>query len=53
MGARIRIAEMNEVTPGSGLAVEITGRRIAIYNVDEACFALKNCGSVESSPGKA
>jgi nitrite reductase/ring-hydroxylating ferredoxin subunit len=52
MGEYVRIAGMGEVPPGSVLAVEITGRWVAICNVGGACFALKNFGSVESNLGR-
>ncbi len=32
MGEYVRIDGMSEVSPGSGLAVEINGRSIAIFN---------------------
>lgn len=52
MGECVRIVGTGEVPPGSILAAEITGRWIAIYNVDGACLALKNFGSVESNLGR-
>lgn len=41
---------MSEVSPGSGLAVEINGRSIAIFTVDGAFFALDNTCAHRGGP---
>jgi len=50
MGEYVRIAGMSDVPPGSGLAVEISSRCIAIFNVDGAFFALDNTCAHRGSP---
>ncbi len=50
MGEYVRIAGMSEVPPGSGLAVEINGRCIAIFNVDGVFFALDNTCAHRGGP---
>jgi|SRR6185437_9121793 len=40
MATLIKVAETNRLTPGQATAVEVQGRRIAVFNVDGAFYAL-------------
>jgi nitrite reductase/ring-hydroxylating ferredoxin subunit len=52
VGEYVRIAGMGKVPPGSGLAVENTGRWIVIFKSDGGFFALNNVCSVENKLGR-
>jgi nitrite reductase/ring-hydroxylating ferredoxin subunit len=40
MGDRVRVASLAEVPPGTGRQVQVSGRALAIYNVDGTIHAL-------------
>ena len=40
MGELIRVAARNDAGPGKAIAVEVTGRRIAVFNVDGTYYAI-------------
>jgi nitrite reductase (NADH) small subunit len=40
MGERVRVASLGEVRPGTGRQVQVSGRALAIYNVDGAVHAI-------------
>ncbi len=40
MGIYHRVADVNDLAPGSGMAVEVGGRQIALFNVDGAFYAM-------------
>ena len=40
MGQLHKVAETKDLPPGSGMAVEVEGREIAIFNVDGKYFAI-------------
>ena len=40
MAKLVKIAQTNTITPGKATAVEVEGKRIALFNVDGAFFAL-------------
>jgi nitrite reductase/ring-hydroxylating ferredoxin subunit len=38
----VRVAAVGDVPPGTGAVVEANGRRVALFNVDGAFYALDN-----------
>jgi len=40
MGERVRVASLAEVPPGTGRQVQVSGRAVAIYNVDGTVHAI-------------
>ncbi len=40
MGQLHKVAETKDLPPGSGMAVEVEGRQLAIFNVDGKYFAI-------------
>ena len=40
MGERVRVASLAEVPPGSGRQVQVSGRALAIYNLDGIMHAI-------------
>jgi nitrite reductase/ring-hydroxylating ferredoxin subunit len=40
MGERTRVASLAEVPPGTGRQVQVSGRALAIYNVDGTMYAV-------------
>ena len=40
MGELIRVAARNDAGPGRAIAVEVTGQRIAVFNVDGTYYAI-------------
>ncbi len=37
MGQLIKVAEINEVPPGTAKAVDVEGRPVALFNIDDTC----------------
>jgi nitrite reductase (NADH) small subunit len=53
MGKRIRVAQTNEIRPGTGKVVEAGGRDVALFNVDGSFYAIDNtCPHVEGPLGE-
>ena len=53
MPERIKVAQFDEVSPGSGKVVEANGQSIALFNVDGALYAIDNtCTHVGGSLGE-
>ncbi len=42
MSKKIKVASVSELTPGRYTSVEITGERIALFNIDGTFYALKD-----------
>lgn len=42
MSKKIKVASVSELTPGQYTSVEITGERIALFNIDGKFYALKD-----------
>jgi 3-phenylpropionate/trans-cinnamate dioxygenase ferredoxin subunit len=42
MSKKIKVASVSELTPGQYTSVEITGERIALFNIDGTFYALKD-----------
>ena len=40
MGTFHKVAEANNLAPGQGMAVEVAGNKIALFNVDGTCYAI-------------
>ncbi len=40
MGERVRVASLTEVPPGTGRQVQVSGRALAIYNLDGIMHAI-------------
>ena len=40
MGERVRVASLAEVPPGTGRQVQVSGRALAIYNLDGIVHAI-------------
>jgi nitrite reductase/ring-hydroxylating ferredoxin subunit len=49
MGEYIRVVGVADIPPGSGRVAEVSGRSIAIFNDDGACFALDNPAPIEAA----
>jgi nitrite reductase/ring-hydroxylating ferredoxin subunit len=45
-----RVASINELPPGSALAVEIAGRTIGLFNVDGVIYAIDNICTHDHAP---
>jgi nitrite reductase/ring-hydroxylating ferredoxin subunit len=53
MPERIKVAQFDEISPGSGKVVEANGQSIALFNVDGALYAIDNtCTHVGGSLGE-
>ena len=50
MGQLIKVAEANEVPPGTAKAVEADGRRIALFNHGVAITPSTTCVRTEEDP---
>jgi nitrite reductase (NADH) small subunit len=50
MGEYIRVVGVADIPPGSGHVAEVSGRCIAIFNVDGAFFALDNTCAHRGGP---
>jgi nitrite reductase/ring-hydroxylating ferredoxin subunit len=46
----IRVAGVNEVPPGKGIVVEVSGRKIAVFNIDGDFFAIDNICAHRGGP---
>ena len=40
MGRLVRVAEVKDIAPGAGLAVDLEGRKLALFNVDGRFYAI-------------
>ena len=40
MGTFHKVAETKNLAPGQGMAIEVAGNKIALFNVDGTCYAI-------------
>ncbi len=40
MGTYVKVAKEQDLAPGKALAVEVSGQRIALFNIDGTCYAI-------------
>jgi nitrite reductase/ring-hydroxylating ferredoxin subunit len=50
MGEMIRVASTNDIAPGQAIAVEVQGRRVAVFNVDGKFFAISDICTHRGGP---
>lgn len=46
----VKAAKLSEIAPGKGIAVDVQGKRIAIFHVDGNVFALDDMCSHKGAP---
>ena len=50
MGQRIKVAETNEVPPGTAKAVDVEGRPVALFNIDGTYYAIDDTCTHRGGP---
>ena len=50
MGERVRVASLAEVPPGTGRQVQVSGRALAIYNLDGIMHAIEGTCTHRGGP---
>lgn len=50
MGGFVKIAKSDEIQPGQGKMVEVDGKKIALFNVDGAFYAIDNTCTHRGGP---
>ena len=50
MGEFIKVAEVKDVTPGSGILVELDGEPLALFNVDGTFYAIGDTCTHRAGP---
>ena len=50
MGTFHKVAEAKGLAPGKGMAIEVAGNRIALFNVDETCYAIADTCTHRGGP---
>ena len=50
MGQLIKVAETNEVPPGTAKAVDVEGRAVALFNVDGTYYAINDTCTHRGGP---
>jgi nitrite reductase/ring-hydroxylating ferredoxin subunit len=50
MGQLVKVAETNEIPPGTAKAVDVEGRPIALFNIDGTCYAIDDTCTHRGGP---
>ena len=50
MGQLIKVAETNEVPPGTAKVVDVEGRAVALFNVDDTYYAIADTCTHRGGP---
>ena len=50
MGTFHKVAEAKGLAPGKGMAIEVAGNKIALFNVDGTCYAIADACTHRGGP---